>query len=38
MEECMKAWLKNWATNIYNVSLKDNLVTQVIDFLTDEEN
>lgn len=34
----MKKWLKNLAINLWNVSPKDNLITQVVDFFIEDEN
>lgn len=38
VEESMKEWLINMAKDLWDVSLKDNLVTQIADVFTDDEN
>lgn len=38
MEESLKVLLKNLATNLWDASLKDNLIIQVADAFTDDKN
>lgn len=37
MEESLKVLLKNLTTNLWDVSLKDNLITQVAVAFTDDK-
>lgn len=38
MEESLKVLWNNLTTNLWDVSLKDNLITQVADAFTDDKN
>lgn len=37
-KKCVKEWLTNLTINIWDVSLQDNLVVQIIDVFIDGEN